>query len=512
VYDATLVGGSGSGSGSGSSEDDEWEAEVVYEESDREEEQPLQHSVTGSGAAYDCERDGVTACQLLQLCREQEQPVRILDATNRIIAMHCEPTVEGGKTSSTRSRTTLFLKINNKHLYVIDSAKMTAKLRRAITKVEGDAERLYKGRHRLNLDEDEDDKVEAGGECECECVGKKTESGSKAKAKKGRKKSKSKGKAKREPPTVVFAGTVDITPANLEEYANHVIVCPEEDLFSRHQQLVLKHNMCFDAHLYVDQRGRLKQFGDLDCKVLWRSVPDFDRNIRAFRTLFPQRDLDISLVGSLQAMARETFEYPYDGSTFTPLTQSLRDKKCPIFCFDVCEPEPAAWGEWDCTGCTVHALDFSKFYTSCLYDSKHDFLLFNEFSHPQPLRENDGLERADCVYYVTKPVLPTRFYMGPDWYYPELVQYWLKQGYIDRGDVSHYIAAAHTIPHQLFKEHIERTFELFKGEPTTAKALLNSMIGTMRQHTLLQEPAGVLHHRRGPARLPAAAARARARA
>jgi hypothetical protein len=359
--------------------------------------------VTGSGAAYDCERDGVTACQLLQLYREQKQPVRILDATNRIITMHCEPTVEGGKTSSTRSRTTLFLKLNNKHLYVIESAKMTAKLRRATTKVEGDVERLYKGRHRLNLDEDEDDKVEAGGDGDGDGEGEKAESGSKAKGKKGWKKSKSKGKAKRESAAVVFAGAVDITPANLEQYANHVIVCPEEDLFSRHHQLVLKHNMCFDAHLYVDQRGRLKQFGDLDRKVLWRSVPDFNRNMRAFRTLFPQRDLDISLVGSLQTMARETFEYPYDGWTFTPLTQSLRDKKCPVFCFDVCESEPTAWGEWGGTGCTVHALDLSKFHTSCLYDSKHDFLLFNKFSHPQLLRESDSLDRADCVYYVTKP-------------------------------------------------------------------------------------------------------------
>ena len=131
--------------------------------------------------------------------------------------------------------------------------------------------------------------------------------------------------------------------------------------------------MCFDARLYVNQHGQLQSFGDLQHKVVWRAVPDFHHNVSVFKKLFPKRPLDFRLVSSLSAMCGETFQYPYDGSTFTPLTQSLRDKKCPIFCFDVNEPEC-----WD----NVYALDFSKFYPSCLYDSEHDFLVFNEFCRP----------------------------------------------------------------------------------------------------------------------------------
>jgi hypothetical protein len=479
--------GEGAGAGAGAGEEQEWEEEVVYEESDAEEEEPAaaamvagvaEAEAAAEEAVYDCERHGVTVVQLVALCREQKQPVRVLDATNRLIANHGVPRDEHGKTDPARSRVMLCLKVNNQHLYVIDNASMTSKLSHAITKMEGEVELMYKGRHRLDLDAESGDE---GAEAEAEAAGAGVEAKQKRKGHKGKSKGKGKGKSKGkgkgnavESPTIVHPCEVDITPETLANHSNTVIVCEEEDLFERHMQLLLKHNMCFDARLYVNQKGQLKSFGDLEHKVVWRSIPDFHRNVAAFERLFPGRQLDLGLVSSLSALCRETFEYPFDGSTFTPLTQSLRDKKCPIFCFDVYEP--SRWVD-------VHALDFSKFYTACLYDSEHVFFLFNEFSHPEPfVPAKHTASATDCAYYVTKPALPTRFYMGPDWYYPELVQYWLEQGHITEADISHYVAAAHTIPRTAFRAHIERMLTLFADDLGTAKTLLNSLIGTMRQH------------------------------
>ena len=40
----------------------------------------------------------------------------------------------------------------------------------------------------------------------------------------------------------------------------------------------------------------------------------------------------------------------------------------------------------------------------------------------------------------------------------------IKRGYIDRNDVTHYIAASNFLPADLFKEHAEEVYAMFPSE------------------------------------------------
>ena len=112
-------------------------------------------------------------------------------------------------------------------------------------------------------------------------------------------------------------------------------------------------------------------------------------------------------------------------------------------------------------------VDFSKFYASCLYKSKYDFLVFNEYSQVEEKpNDTDFKFKTDCVYYVCKEEqyydtdnpIPIDRHMCADWYYPELIKYWLKHKLITMTDLRYRIRASETIPTSRFREFIEFTF------------------------------------------------------
>jgi len=67
-----------------------------------------------------------------------------------------------------------------------------------------------------------------------------------------------------------------------------------------------------------------------------------------------------------------------------------------------------------------------------------------------------------------------------DYYYPELIQYWLDEQYITLSDITHYIKAERTIPASKFKRFVKNMYSLFQNDLSICKDLINKFIGCMR--------------------------------
>jgi hypothetical protein len=136
-------------------------------------------------------------------------------------------------------------------------------------------------------------------------------------------------------------------------------------------------------------------------------------------------------------------------------------------------------------------IDFGKQYASCLYKSKYAFLIFNEFCREETKPDNEDFKfETDCVYYVCKQEqfdnietpIPIDRHMCADWYYPQLIQYWLEHKMITLGDLRYRIRASETIPVSRFRKFIKFVFENVKCEDSnTSKRIINSFIGCLRQ-------------------------------
>jgi hypothetical protein len=263
---------------------------------------------------------------------------------------------------------------------------------------------------------------------------------------------------------------IELTPDRLAEFKHSVIVCPTHDLFETLMWYTSTHNYAWDELLYTDQRGHLKTMGSKRLDITWRAIPDYEGNLRIYRALWPDTPTDWSLVSSDTAMSAKALAYPCPGSTFSPVTESIREKVCPIFNFQVRMPSAQEWP-------MVRALDFSKFYTACLYDSKYDFPIFNELCRIEKF-DGQPLE-SDRVYYTRCGWRRSRYSYGPDWYSRENLEYALAQGYLHEGDVTHSCKAARTIPHAFFKRFVERIFDTLPLDD--AKRVLNPVVGCMRR-------------------------------
>ena len=122
-----------------------------------------------------------------------------------------------------------------------------------------------------------------------------------------------------------------------------------------------------------------------------------------------------------------------------------------------------------------------------LYKSKYPFLRFNEMCQIEqgPFQTVE----PDCVYYVCTQAqldegptpIPIDRHMCADYYYPELIEYWLELGKIKMTDLRHKIRACQTISVKLFQELVEFIYSITTGDASMKKTTINHFIGCMKK-------------------------------
>ena len=377
-----------------------------------------------------CLKSGVSANQILVFCRKYLIPCRFLDVKNNLIAMNV---VERHGKHTHNWRPCLFFKIVCKHLYVIENVTVRDSLKQHNTltaPVESNV--VYKSQMDLKL-------------------------------------------FNKSLPTESILLS-DITNKSitwiLAEHPNTFIICDVDCLFELHCEYMTEYNKCFDYHVKIDSGGKLKKFGDFGQNIIWISIPNYKQERGIYKQLFLGNEINYTIMSSRQSMILKSFDFGCAGSTFNLVCDPLRTKTPQVFHFDYPQTNPIDES-------MVRGLDFSKFYTSCMYESDHDFLIFNELCYPVQMLEKHVIQ-PDCVYYVDRLKIGTRFYSGPDYYYPELIQYWLDEQYITLSDITHYIKAERTIPVSKFKRFVKNMYSLFQNDLSICKDLINKFIGCMR--------------------------------
>ena len=376
-------------------------------------------------------KNGVSGLEILAFCKHHFIPCRFLNIKNAVIAMNVVP-----RDKRKTLRPCLFFKIQNKHLYVIDNKEACSKLN-----------------HQIELCKKEGETTAYKSKTDMDLFGKKMPFDS-----------------------VMYDDVKKLTLKQItEQCQDKFIICEEESLFRIHCSYVTDDNYCLDYNLRIGRDGSMKQFGDYSSNVIWISIPNYKSERDIYTKLFYQNGpiKNYSIMASRQAMILKSFDYGCEGSTFNRATQALQNKVSQVFWFDYDYP-------FGVNQSNLQALDFSKFYSGCLYASKYDFLIFNELCYPVEFTDNDKTE-SDCVYYINKHEIGTKYYSGRDYYYPELVEYWLDEGFITRKDITHKIKCSNTVPVKKFQTFIRNIYAIFKLDITIAKDLINKFIGCMRQ-------------------------------
>ena len=88
------------------------------------------------------------------------------------------------------------------------------------------------------------------------------------------------------------------------------------------------------------------------------------------------------------------------------------------------------------------------------------------------------------MYYVDSQFLDTPFWKGRDFYYPELVKFWVDEGILQKEDIHYFMRASDTISVDKYRKLIRDIFTIFKDDLSMAKTLINRFVGLLRKQLI----------------------------